>query len=339
MKKAIVMWGVGTLGALLGGTGCMVDATGGEGTSGEAAVESVGEVKSPFSVVACDTNIYDACYEHIDSSGFISIRYYTCKLSALSQHPTAECPVEDDRVLIGGGAQIDGSPSPGAMLVGSHPPEFVNLRHAKWSAESADHIYANPHRLRAYAIGMRLAHYTTDQLANVVKVSSTFAFPASSAPVATISVPHQGDVMLGGGAYTAAPAPGQLLVASTPASTTSWVVKSKDHIQAAAGFAYAYIVSMPSQPPGLDYSIGSVMGSNSSRNQTGYTYTYAGASLNDRVVTGIGGETTYSGWGRLLVDLYPSIQGSGTVTMRSKDHGFADSGSYDYARYIAIYKK
>src|SRR5438874_10760678 len=58
-----------------------------------------------------------------DASGKVHVRVYQGPWSPVSSHPMAACLVEPDRVLVGGGAEIENGEGrvPGALLVGSWP--------------------------------------------------------------------------------------------------------------------------------------------------------------------------------------------------------------------------
>jgi hypothetical protein len=245
MNKMMVVWGIGALSALLGGSGCTMDAASGDGAEGQNESETMGDAASPLTGVDCDHNTYDACYEQTDSTGSISIRLYACKFSSVLNKPSAFCPVEADRALVGGGAEVEGSPSPGAMLVATFPSSQT------WVAISKDHIYPNPHRVRAYAIGLRLANYSVAQLKSVITLTQATS-PYAAGPAGAVALLPQGHVLLGGGALAGwNNGPGQLLTTSTP-TAAGWVAKSKDHIQSSVGGVSAITISMPSCPANLE---------------------------------------------------------------------------------------
>jgi len=329
MNRSKKICAVAGLCALVANAGCAVDANSPPTSDETGITETVGEVKSAMVGVGCDSNVYDACFEQADSTGSISIRMYMCKLSDLSNQPAASCPVESDRVLVGGGAQVDGTPSPGALLFGSFPSGNA------WFALTKDHIYPNPHRVRAWAIGLRLANYSASQLNSVIKLTAATSQNATGL-IGVVAVVPQGHVIVGGGAVSGwNSGPGRLLTASEP-TAAGWVAKSKDHIQASVGSVTALLISLPQCPPGLGYCLASNLVSASGTNTSGYFTTSKVDSTSSTIMTSIGGETFYNGTGRMLADLYPVPQSNGTVVSISKDHGFVDSGSTDFARYVAL---
>ena len=143
--------------------------------------------------------------------------------------------------------------------------------------------------------------------------------------------------MLGGGARAVTQGPGQLLTASTP-TTAGWVAKSKDHIQSSPGAVISYVISMPNtRLPGLNVPLRSRINSACIDNVTGYRQRVLADTTFTEVVTGAGADTTYSGWGRMLTDVFPRpTVDPGLVLAESKDHGFADAGGQTCARYVSL---
>jgi hypothetical protein len=334
MKTSMMAWAV--LGALsgLGAAGCSMET--GQAPGDDVATENVGEVKSAMTLVACDTNIYDACWEKTDSTGLISTRVYRCKTSGYAQHPGATCPVESDRVLVGGGAEIvDGGPN-GGLLYRSFPID------SKWYAFSKDHVYRSAHTIRAYAIGLRFTAYSVDLLKNQIHITPGYSSSTpQSAPVA-IAFKPQDDILLGGGADAIPSAgEGQLLTVSTP-WPGGWIAHSKDHIKADPGWVTAYAISMPKCPPGLTDAAGnqicltSTILQKSATNTSGYYGLYAADQAANSLVTGVGAMTEYQSMGRMLVSVYPSGVSSGAAFMVSKDHGYVDAGVNDTVSFVAL---
>src|SRR5262249_3291179 len=101
---------------------------------------------------------YTSVNGFIDATGTIHTKIYQCQWQGPAEQVHAECPVEPNYVLIGGGAEIEGeSPliingpwaQPGALLTSCYPDTSSNL--TTWKADSKDHLYPFSHRLRAYA--------------------------------------------------------------------------------------------------------------------------------------------------------------------------------------------
>jgi hypothetical protein len=114
-----------------------------------------------------------------DGSGDVQTLVRTCDYpsAATAGNNCSYCALDAGWVLVGGGAEIEGSPS-FARLRGSYPTTFlsdvsgtcngntpnndVSTRHITWVAKSAGN---SAHRLRAYVIGMKVAGLTESQLA------------------------------------------------------------------------------------------------------------------------------------------------------------------------------
>lgn len=310
-----------------GATGCAME------TTAPTDTENVSEVKQ--SIVACDPQFYDQCWERTDSTGSISVRVFKCKVAG----PPAEsnfntCPGDGDYALVGGGAEIVGEPSPGAMLTSTFPngpsgPSKIS----SWVASSKDHKRVSNHQLSVYAIGLKLTGYTSKQLNDVITVTSSSSAVAAH-PAASVNVPS-GHILLGGGAQTNFFG-AQFLTMSRPLTTGGkWYAQSKDHIDSAPQSVTATVISMPACPPGLNYCLSSVVNAASAAAPSGYHLLSNLNTAADLVVSGVGATSGYNGTGRLLADLFPLMEQGGGVSMSSKDHIVQDTGSDD-AWYVAI---
>jgi hypothetical protein len=303
----------GTLGLLVsvfGANACAFDA-GGTGNDASGKAETLGEIHSAFTAVPCGAT-YDGCWDQVDSTGSIQVRMYMCKPSAVGSLNGSTCPVEADRVLVGGGGRVEGGNSNiGALLWGSLPPAG-SLKGASWQAFSKDHVYSNPHQVRAFALGLKLktitmTDYPATQLASVIvqtaasSGSSTGGGAAVALTPPDATSPGKRNILLGGGALT------------------HW---------SGSG-------SMPSCPAGLGYCLDSKGVTTSGPSGSGYHSQFSTLDSANSVVIAVGGETFYNGWGRMLVGLWPNSVSNGMAVMTSKDHGFADTGN-DLASYVAL---
>jgi vibriolysin len=320
-----LLCGLGLSVAALAGTGCAIDVGGGDGTSTET--ETVGEVSSPFTTAACSSATYDGCWDQTDASGKVSVRMYMCKESVAGSTVAGVCPVEADRVLVGGGGQESTFGANGSLLTHSAPSGKAG---GNWIAISKAHVYPDVHKVRAYAIGLKLTGFSASQLAAAVQ-TVTVTSPVAAHP-GVVAIPPSGTILLGGGAYTNNA--DQLLTGSVP-TAGGWVAKAKEHIIPNHGTVTAIALSIPACPAGLGYCIESKVGPASGNSApTGYHTQTANAGGTSPVIS-IGGDAFSGGPGRMLVSLYPLPTALGMSVMVSKDHGFVDNGS-DLASYITL---
>jgi hypothetical protein len=315
-RVQLVQAALGVLGLAV--VGCSMDTTGDTGDQGEqlAEHESVGVIQEALN--ACPAGA--TCFDY--SPGSVSARVYQCAWSVgnsnFANHLSAGCFVDSDFALVGGGAEIEGDPAPGGLLTVSMP------NGNGWYAESKDHTSVGKHKLRAYAIGLRLAGYTTAQLKAQIHISSAITGSAAAAPTAFAVIPD-GELLLGGGARTSTAGTGQLLTASWPFSNAVWGAASKDHTSSSPGFVTAYAISIPACPPGLGYCLTS--GNSSWWSSTGTGYRSSTISNPAGWVTvGVGAKSSYTASGRLITDMVPLMGGQGGVFGSTKDHTSPDSG-------------
>lgn len=315
----------------LAGTGCSLDATSEEGDA-DAASETVGQAEQPFASAACNRNVYEGCFDQLDSTGSISVRIYMCKAKYVDTHGSASCAVESDRVLVSGGGNVEGnSTNIGAFLTNS----FGNpMAGGSWWIFSKDHFYTDRHSLRPYAVGLKLKGYSASQLQSVIHTTSaTMSGPWIETP-GVVAIKPQNEILLGGGAITTTNGPGQLLTALTP-TNAGWVARSKAHLQSSVGTILAQSFSMPSCPPGLGYCLAWNMGGNSGAAPTGNHSQAINSASGRDVFIAAGGQAFYNGAGRMMVGLVPYFTATGTAIFYSKDHYYADTGT-DGAAYVSL---
>jgi hypothetical protein len=261
--------------------------------------------------------------DFVDATGTVTIRIKECGWSATAPHPTATCAVDPDFVLVGGGAQIENQGN--ALLVASYPDPGLST----WIASSKDHYYHYSHRVRAYAIGLRLAGVSSVTLRSYVRMWSRPSSFASARPEATMEVPP-GYKLIGGGAQVTWQGEGILLTDSYPDSF-QWVARGKDHIKGdGSGKAIAYAigvttdaipgfgvldVTMPT--PRVEWSGGGYLTA-STETPTGW------------VLSSVGGAVQYDRDGRMLHQLIPFLDNPTNTRpgamVGSKDHRYWDSG-------------
>jgi hypothetical protein len=260
--------------------------------------------------------------DYVDSTGFVHIRVKVCDFGASSHIPFSFCAVDAGFVLVGGGAEVEGSASGGGILIESFPSG------SSWVARSKDHVTSYLHRIRAYSVGMSLTGMSAATLGTLVKLTVATS-GVSNRPSVSVNVPA-GHILLSGGALVGYNGAGLLLTGSYPSGDFQWTVTAKDHQVADTGLVQAYVISIPVclnnvLPRCLITSVQAT----SAFVPTGYGV----ASLNTPpgyAPLGVGGRANWSGQGRLLTDIFPSnsVGGAG-ATAYSKDHKVAEGNSTD----------
>lgn len=304
----------------MGLAGCGLEAS--EGESAE-----VTGTQHQAVTVTCDATQYDGCWQSTDITGALTVRVYRGKWSASSGFPAASVRVESGYVTVGGGAEIEGEPNPGALLITSLPrPDKV-----AWIAESKHHKYEQMHRIRAYSIGLKISGIDVATLKSQVTYT-TVTSGVSGFPTATASIPNPSQNLLLGGGAAAAPdavgGAGLLLTGSFPNSGLSgWTVTAKHHEISSPGTATATAISMPKFIGSFSLESAAFSGN------SGSAAVYATATVNNtsglQVPVGVGAQGIgTTGAGRLLTDMYPLPipTGFGGISATSKAHGVSDPG-------------
>jgi hypothetical protein len=257
----------------------------------------------------------------IDSTGTITVRVKTCGWSQTLPAPTATCSVDSDFVLIGGGAEIVGSGTPNAVLTGSFPGSDLTT----WTAKSKDHQMSYPHKLRAYAIGLRLKNVPSTTLRNYMYFSAS-PLAYGQHPNTTASLPP-GYRLIGGGAKANWVSNGLLLTASYP-DGFQWVAAAKDHGLAEIGSVQSFAIGITAGTiPGfgsITTTASSAFVWASSGHASEHVYPPTGWLLSS-----IGGRAEYGNYGRLLAGLIPAVDTPNVAKSlaSSKDHYAVDSGN------------
>jgi hypothetical protein len=270
--------------------------------------------------------------------------------------------IAPDEVLIGGGAYITNGDST-AFLTGSLPL-IGGSRGYGWVAQSKNRRDPTPHYLFAYAIGMRLYQPSTGLPIPAASVQPYVKYTMATSgylqhPSATASAPTGYEVVAGGAMvwdYSEDGLPNNFLTSSYPVIQdtgayegwgTGWTASSKEHGFYSPAHITAYAISIPHN----DHTDFSVLPYGDIR----INYKYiggdrefierslatspstpgrvdAGASVGGKTgqgmagmrATGVGGKTTYGGWGRMLTCLYV---GSTSVAACDSDDEGPDAGT------------
>ncbi|MGC5568082.1 hypothetical protein ACPYPG_35295 [Streptomyces sp. FR-108] len=267
-----------------------------------------------------------------DASGLVTTAVFRRQAARDRQHFTdLAADVDGDMVAIGGGATAVDAPR-GALLTASYPADDGSA----WLASSKDHNVPQPHRLTAFAIGMRIDGVTRERLAaellTVVRTRGAHAaHPFASAR------PPAGHTLIGGGFRVNWRDPGgghtegNLATASFPRAGGVWTARSKDHLVSSPCAIDAYAVCLKSSfvVDGVRYTVDVRTDFTESG---GDPVPHPSAALplpaSGHVLTGIGAEALPTEPGSLLWRLEPTADGTGPgVRSGSKDHGERSPGT------------
>ncbi|MFH8470462.1 hypothetical protein [Streptomyces sp. NPDC017991] len=267
-----------------------------------------------------------------DASGLITTAAFRHRAGHDRQHFTdLAAEVDGDMVAIGGGATAVDSPQ-GALLTASYPADDGSA----WLASSKDHNIPQPHRLTAFAIGMRIDGVSRERLAGeLLKVVRTRSAHAAH-PFASARVP-EGRTLIGGGFRVNWRDPrgghteGNLATGSFPRAGGAWTARSKDHRVSSPCTIDAYAVCLKSSfvVDGVRYTVDVWTDFAES---DGGPVPHPSAALplpaSGHVLTGIGAEALPAEPGSLLWRLEPTTDGTSPgVGSGSKDHGERSPGT------------
>jgi vibriolysin len=307
--------------------GCTMES----GSAESSDEQGVGQISSAINP-PCDPAVYDSCTaEDDDWSGTVHTAIFTCKFTnsspagSGSNVATTVCSVPEDYALAGGGAEVQGFAQPGALLTINYP-----ATQQTWLAQSGDLAVSFPHRLRAFAVGLRITGLTGAQLRGLITLT-TVTTPTGTASSGAALIPS-GHVLLGGGVF--APS-GQYVSHSFPISNASnafWVGAFLNSVFPNPGSGTVRAISLPgclpqlgpctNPPSGVPFRLTSQAFLNSSTNGTGYRVASAGNSDLNAVMTAAGGATASTNPGRILTQVIPTQGGAVAV---NKDHWFTDT--------------
>jgi hypothetical protein len=288
---------------------------------GEGAEQDPVEAASSPLVHPCEFPAGSSCVDH--TVGALTVRIKACPRSgSVTGYQRTRCSAEPDFVVVGGGGNVVGSPSPGALMTGSY---YSASGGDAWVAEFKTHHSSNSYQMQAYMIGLKVAGLTAAQLKSYLKIVETKS-ARSTNPSVQAALPA-GYKLIGGGGYLALYGAGMLLTKSQPASN-AWAVAGKAHIDAGDGYAIAQAIGIPDCIGNTCFNI-ALNSVQSASVSTGYA-TAAMASNSGRVLSSIGGWATDDGVGRFLTHMVPFDNGATSgalgVYARSKDRSLVSAG-------------
>jgi hypothetical protein len=262
-----------------------------------------------------------------DQSGRITTQIAVCSTAGSDSVRALGCEVGADYVLVGGGGFVMDGGGAGAMLTASYP--FGGSALSIWEARSKDHGVVNYHRLVTYAIGLKLAGLTRQQLrANITLVSATSGVMAH--PQLTVQGPA-GEIALGGGARVNYNGAGSMLTRSMPrspcnaATCSEWIVGAKDHIYSDPATITGYVITIKENVPGFGRLIAQTGATAANFVDTGRTKTSYRVP-DGWALTGLGADSlTASGPGRLLTRIGTEID-ERELWFEDKDHLYPSAG-------------
>lgn len=286
-----------------------------------------------------------------DATGLVRIRIKTCDPVSSHLEPVtgknvaeAICPVDQDWVMVGGGAEIIGEGQPGALLRASKPNPFPfemgGADFTSWVGRSADNRMSDgsqafPHQLRTFVIGLQLEGMDAPTLtSNVILGQDAVSDMDTGNPTAT-SVILPTDYVISGGGVEVLPTvitqPENLFptlyLTESRANGNGWRVTARNNQTGAIGAVKTYATAIKRCPTGWK---GKCLSFTSFQNTSGIATAYGTSTVgvsSPWVLSGIAGFAQQGGTGRYLADIIPfngTVQG---VTVRTKNHGGAGSGT------------
>ncbi len=269
---------------------------------------SVSDVSSAFAAVGVSCGGVVELFRQTDASGKLTIAVFERYSNTASNHNTNfAVTVPGDFVVIGGGGEGKEGPS-GNLLTASYPDSGLT----SWLVSTKDHIESDPARVRAWAIGLKVAGLSAAQLRGYLTVSSaTSAYVAH--PDVTATLPA-GYVLVGGGIKVNFSGAGNMATASAPSGYSGWRARSKDHKESSPATAQAYAIGISSSIPGVG-TITNVINGGTSSVVAHPSYT-TGLSAG-HALSGCGAFVNWSGAGNMLWRIQPVNLGCSAA---SKDH-------------------
>jgi len=252
-----------------------------------------------------------------DESGKITVAVFERRAGNSQQHfHDYAATVDDDMVVIGGGVEATLLPY-GALLTASYPNEEMSA----WLGSSKDHTGPNPHKLKVYALGLKIAGMSRDDLIQHIYVGRNNSETAQH-PEASQGVP--GGYLLVSGGFNVNwrdfnPYGGNLATASFPENELSWKARSKDHTYVSRAVLTVYAIGLKENLP-----VGTVQRT-IQESRSGHAQ-HPNATANcpaGYALVGGGAEVQWTGAGNLLWRLKPTIEvANQDFTASSKDHTF-----------------
>jgi hypothetical protein len=254
-----------------------------------------------------------------DSSGKVTVSVFERTAGSPQQHfYDYAASVSDDMVAIGGGAEATNVPW-GALLTASYP----NQEFSEWRASSKDHVHPNPHKLKVYAIGLKIQGMNRQQLLEHVRVFRADSDVAHHPECYATLNPEY--ALIGGGFNVNWRDfninGGNLATASFPQNSFSWKSRSKDHGVSSVAIVTSYAIGIKRSLPvgNVEVAINQVTSGNANH-PTATVGLPEGFAL-----TGVGAEAHWLTQGSLLWRLRPTTeQAYQDAHAASKDHDFAE---------------
>jgi hypothetical protein len=309
------------------------------------------------SVLGCTA---PSCKKFTDATGTISIRVRACGWVTATgtngrRTAVATCGVDTDAgyALVGGGAEIENSPSPGALLKSSIPDPSTSFQvpapggdttttaFANWVARSAEYGATNStaHRLRAYSIGLKLVGLSAEETAG----NMTWSDGSSGDGSPHVQHAQVGDLFIGGGA-TVLPYDANLYLRNSEPDTynNGWYVAIGNNGDGATGDAKSYVGSIKPCPLRANLTTWGCLTASSSATMGGGSGGYISTTLTEsgtaNMVTAIGGhgysypEQTVK---RFITDLIPGMSTQGTTIVSKNTATSAAGGNIPWLLSIA----
>lgn len=268
--------------------------------------------------------------EHVDASGKVTVAVFERVAGTPQQHFTDfAVNVPEQFVVIGGG--VEGSRAPyGNLITASYPNSDLSA----WLVSTKDHSYPDPVAIKAWAIGLKIAGLTRQQLISMMAVnvasSSYDAHPDISSGL------PEGYVLVGGGIKVNWSGNGNIATASYPETAFTWRAKSKDHSISSPASTQVYAIGLKKSIVGIGNIAATTIASDS-------TYAQHPASFANMTpgyaLTGCGALVNWTGYGNLLWKIKPVTTGNQYgCEASSKDHEYVSPATIrTYATGIALY--
>jgi vibriolysin len=225
---------------------------------------------------------------------------------------------DDSYTLIGGG--VEGADGPiGHLLTKSHPAG----KH--WVVSTKDHLQADPHRIRAWAIGLRVAGMAPYHVSGSLKLTTATSSPSAAHPEAVAQVPV-GYHLIGGGFSVNWRGSGNLAFESAPVGTTGWRVRSKDHLVSSPATITSYAMSIADNVGISNNGVWTFYNFRSSiASETSAPSSHPSATAivpSGHLLAGCGGAVHWQGMGNLLWRIKPifMLRDTAGCTVGGKDH-------------------
>ena len=253
--------------------------------------------------------------EHTDASGKITVAVFERVASAPSAHfNDFSVEVADDYVVIGGGVEGTNSPA-GNLITASYPNSDLSA----WLVSSKDHLVSNPVQLKAWAIGLKIAGLSRQQVRDNISVTVASS-PNAQHPDVSVSTPT-GFVQIGGGIKVNWTGAGNLATATYPVSAQTWRARSKDHQNASPAVTQVYSIGLRSSIAGVGTIVTGTSAATSAFAQHPSASTVLASGL---ALSGCGALVNWSDAGNLLWKIKPvNTSTQHGCEAASKDHNIA----------------